>query len=198
MWISNRIVNGIHFSYTSFASWTSSIQGGNVWLTFKGWSWCRKFIVTSEAQCSPVTNISRFQQYSYRVIDNDIPKHRYWYLQGNLKNILQNRKSKHVIDLYELKIFCDALPGVILFVPILCVMSIQIPGRKILSEFLPVKLDRIKVVRFSSYTSTFIPLIQSIKKSPKKSPIKNGTMYRFDTVASWSFWCRFLELYNCS
>ena len=54
MWISNRIVNGIHFSYTSFASWTSSIQGGNVWLTFKGWLWYRKFIITSEDQFSPV------------------------------------------------------------------------------------------------------------------------------------------------
>ena len=67
------------------------------------------------------------------------------------------------LSIYKLKIFFDALSGLILFVAILYVMSIQIPGRKILSEFLPVKLDRIKVVRFSSYTSTFTPLIHSIK-----------------------------------
>ena len=54
-----------------------------------------------------------------------------------------------------------------------------------LSAFLPTHL-----LSFLSY--------KALKKAPKKSPIKNGTMYRFDTVASWSFWCRFLELYNCS
>ena len=86
----------------------------------------------------------------------------------NIDIDIDKEMSKYMKDLYELNIFCDALPGLIPFVPILCVMSIQIPGRKILSEFLPVKLDRIKVVRFSSYTSTFIPLIQSIKTNQEK------------------------------
>ena len=53
MWISNRIVNGIHFSYTSFASWTSSIQKWNFWFSWtrhhyslKGWAEL-KFVATA-------------------------------------------------------------------------------------------------------------------------------------------------------
>ena len=112
---------------------------------------------------------------------------KYWLISAVFRNIhiassimiLQNidididkEMSKYMKDLYELNIFCDALPGLIPFVPILCVMSIQIPGRKILSEFLPVKLDRIKLVRFSSYTTTSTPLIHSIRKKQENHPFR--------------------------
>ena len=69
--------------------------------------------------------------------------------------------SKHfcMILIPELLWYFDIMCLLSFFVAILCAMSIQIPGRKILSEFLPVKLDRIKVF---PGTSTFIPLICSI------------------------------------